>query len=149
MKELINKRIHSAPEVGAQTEAKGYPARTNYPLQRKQDEARPVLQTKPNATGLPDNVKSNIESMSGVGLDDVRVHYNSSKPSQLQAHAYAQGTDIHVAPGQQKHVAHEAWHVEQQKQGRVKATTSYNGVAINDDRKLEREADDMGAKAMQ
>ncbi|HAP61901.1 MAG TPA: hypothetical protein DCR93_21180, partial [Cytophagales bacterium] len=32
------------------------------------------------------------------------------------------GTDIHLAPGQQKHLPHEAWHVVQQKQGRVKPT---------------------------
>jgi len=51
------------------------------------------------------------------------VHYNSDKPAQLQAHAYAQGTDIHLASGQEKHLPHEAWHVVQQKQGRVKPTT--------------------------
>ena len=44
-------------------------------------------------------------------MDDVNVHYNSNKPAQLQAHAYAQGTDIHLGPGQEKHLPHEAWHV--------------------------------------
>lgn len=149
MKEHIYKQSNASLLVGPTAESRGYPAQTNYPLQRQvaQPAEKPVLQAKRNNTGLPDHVKSNMEQMSGVGLDDVKVHYNSSKPSQLQAHAYAQGTDIHVAPGQQKHVAHEAWHVVQQKQGRVKPTTSYNGVAINDDRRLEREADTMGAKA--
>ncbi len=55
-------------------------------------------------------------------MKDVKVNYNSPKPAQLQAHAYAQGTDIHVSPGQEKHLPHEAWHVVQQKQGRVKPT---------------------------
>lgn len=32
----------------------------------------------------------------------------------LQAHAYAQGAGIHLAPGQEQHVPHEAWHVVQQ-----------------------------------
>ena len=102
-----------------------------------------------NKTGLPDNVKSGVEQLSGVSLGDVKVHYNSPKPAQLQAHAYAQGTDIHVASGQEKHVPHEAWHVVQQKQGRVQATTQLKGtVPVNDDAGLEMEADVMGAKAV-
>jgi hypothetical protein len=102
-----------------------------------------------NKTGLPDNVKSGVEQLSGVSLGDVKVHYNSPKPAQLQAHAYAQGTDIHVASGQEKHVPHEAWHVVQQKQGRVQATTQMKGkVPVNDDAGLEMEADVMGAKAV-
>lgn len=98
--------------------------------------------------GLPTNLKGGIESLSGIAMDDVRVHYNSSKPAQLQAHAYAQGTDIHIAPGQERHLPHEAWHVVQQKQGRVKPTLQLKGVAINDDSALEREADVMGGRAM-
>jgi hypothetical protein len=66
----------------------------------------------------------------------------------LQSHAYAQGTDIHLASGQEKHLPHEAWHVVQQKQGRVKPTLQMKGaVNINDDAGLEKEADVMGAKA--
>ena len=70
-----------------------------------------LLQRKANNTGLPDNLKSGIENLSGHSMDDVKVHYNSNKPAQLQAHAYAQGTDIHIASGQEKHLPHEAWHV--------------------------------------
>ncbi len=108
-----------------------------------------VIQRK-NNTGLPDNLKSGIENLSGHSMDDVKVHYNSDKPAQLNAHAYAQGTDIHVASGQEKHLAHEAWHVIQQKQGRVKPTLQMKGkVNVNDDKGLEKEADVMGAKALQ
>ncbi len=82
-------------------------------------------------------------------MDDVKVHYNSHKPAQLQAHAYAQGTDIHLAPGQEQHLPHEAWHVVQQKQGRVQPTMQMKGkVNINDDKGLEKEADIMGQKAL-
>ncbi|WP_264537886.1 DUF4157 domain-containing protein [Flavobacterium sp. N1736] len=109
-----------------------------------------ILQRKENNTGLPDNLKSGIENLSGHAMDDVKVHYNSDKPAQLNAHAYAQGTDIHVASGQEKHLAHEAWHVVQQKQGRVKPTLQMKGkVNVNDDKGLENEADVMGAKALQ
>lgn len=108
-----------------------------------------VIQRK-NNTGLPDNLKSGIENLSGHSMDDVKVHYNSEKPAQLNAHAYAQGTDIHVASGQEKHLAHEAWHVIQQKQGRVKPTLQMKGkMNVNDDKGLEKEADIMGAKALQ
>jgi len=108
------------------------------------------IQKKENNTGLPDNLKSGVENLSGHSMDDVKVHYNSSAPAQLNAHAYAQGTDIHVAPGQEKHLPHEAWHVAQQKQGRVRPTIQMKGkVNVNDDRGLEKEADEMGSRASQ
>ncbi len=100
-----------------------------------------------NKIGLPDNLKSGIEGLSGLSMDDVSVHYNSAKPAPLQALAYTQGTDIHVGPGQEKHLSHEAWHVVQQKQGRVKPTLQMKGTAINDDSALEREATVMGRRA--
>ncbi|WP_408029809.1 eCIS core domain-containing protein [Tenacibaculum xiamenense] len=106
-----------------------------------------TIQRKPNNTGLPDNLKSGIENLSGHSMDDVKVHYNSNKPAQLNAHAYAQGTNIHLGAGQEKHLAHEAWHVVQQKQGRVQPTTSVNGSSVNDSTSLENEADVMGSKA--
>jgi hypothetical protein len=106
-------------------------------------------QSKPNNTGLPNQLKSGVENLSGFSLDDVKVHYNSDKPAQLQAHAYAQGSDIHVASGQEKHLPHEAWHVVQQKQGRVQPTRQLKAFNINDDKGLEKEADVMGAKALQ
>jgi hypothetical protein len=107
------------------------------------------VQRATNRTGLPENLKGGIEAMSGMSMDHVQVHYNSSQPAQLGAHAYAQGSDIHVAPGQTHHLPHEAWHVVQQAQGRVKPTTQLKqGVPVNDDAGLEREADVMGARAV-
>jgi hypothetical protein len=102
---------------------------------------------KQSKSNLPAQLKANIEAMSGFSMDDVRVHYNSSKPAQMKALAYTQGTDIHVGPGQEKHLGHEAWHVVQQKQGRVAPTAQLKGVNVNTDEALEHEADVMGAKA--
>lgn len=102
-----------------------------------------------NTTGLPGQLKSGIESLSGYSMDDVKVHYNSSKPAALQALAYAQGSDIHIGPDEEENLPHEAWHVVQQKQGRVRATFQAKWAAINDDQQLEKEADVMGAKAAQ
>ncbi|GLR19674.1 eCIS core domain-containing protein [Portibacter lacus] len=101
-----------------------------------------------NQTGMPDQLKTGIENMSGFSLNDVKVHYNSPQPAQLKAHAYAQGTDIHIAPGQEQHLPHEAWHIVQQKQGKVKPTKQVNGKPVNDNTSLEQEADTMGQKAL-
>lgn len=106
------------------------------------------IQKKPNNTGLPDNLKSGIENLSGYSLDDVKMHYNSDKPTQLRALAYAQGADIHVAPGQEKHLPQEAWHVVQQKQGRVQPTMQMQGVNVNDNEGLEREAGRMSIEPL-
>jgi Domain of unknown function (DUF4157) len=102
----------------------------------------------PPSTGLPAGLKAGVESLSGMSLDHVKVHYNSSKPAQLNALAYAQGSDIHVAAGKEEHLPHEAWHVVQQAQGRVQPTMQMAGQAVNDDAGLEREADTMGARAL-
>jgi hypothetical protein len=119
------------------------------PIQAKEADSASVSQAQTeNKTGLPDNLKVGIENLCGIAMDDVRVHYNCSKPAELQALAYTQGTDIHVAPGQEEHLPHEAWHVVQQMQGRVRPTIQALGVGINDDRELETEADVMGAKAI-
>jgi hypothetical protein len=108
------------------------------PVQREAgEEAVP----RENRTGMPDQLKTNLESMSGFDLSDVRVHRNSDKPAQLSALAYAQGNEIHLGPGQEQHLPHEAWHVVQQRQGRVAPTTQMAGVGVNDDVELEREAD--------
>ena len=100
-----------------------------------------------NQTGLPDQLKKGAENLSGISLDDVKVHFNSLQPKQLMADAFAKGSEIYVAPGQEKHLAHETWHVVQQKQGKVKPTFEANERLINDDRSLEKEADVMGTRA--
>jgi len=102
-----------------------------------------------NRTGMPDPLKAGLEQLSGLDMSDTRVHFNSAKPAQLNALAYTQGKDIEVGPGQERHLPHEGWHVVQQMKGRVKPTLQAKGVSINDAAALEREADVMGAKALQ
>lgn len=94
---------------------------------------------------LPDPLKANVERASGVAMADVTVHNNSTKPSVVDAVAYTQGTHIHVALGQQRHLAHEAWHVVQQKQNRVQPTTTQAGVPMNASSRLEQEASVMSS----
>ena len=138
LQEMANNSPQAKQTAQLQSIADNHSAQQQNPIQKKE-----------NNTGLPDNLKTGMENLSGMSLDDVKVHRNSDKPAQLQAHAYAQGTDIHLGPGQEKHLPHEAWHVIQQKQGRVKPTMQMKGqVNVNDDAGLEKEADVMGARAI-
>lgn len=117
------------------------------PVQRKENTSTSSVQAtqlKENKTGMPDNLKSGLENLSGMNMDHVKVHYNSPEPAQLNAHAFTQGSDIHVASGQEKHIAHEGWHVVQQAEGRVQPTMQMSGTQINGDAGLEKEADVMG-----
>lgn len=96
-------------------------------------------------TELPADLRAGVERLSGISMEDVKVYYNSPKPAQIDALAYAQGREIHIALGQEKHLPHEAWHVVQQAQGRVQPTMHLkNGMVVNDDGGLEQEAGMMG-----
>lgn len=98
--------------------------------------------------GLPAPLAAGLERLSGVAMHDVEVHYGSREPDSLDAHAFARGNRIHLAQGREDCLPHEAWHVVQQKQGRVAATQSVRGAAVNHDRALEHEASEMGARAL-
>lgn len=102
---------------------------------------------KNNMTGMPDNQIVGIEELPGFSMDDVRLYYDSNKPAAVQTHAYTQGTDIHIAPGQERHLPHEAWHVAQQMAGRVQPTTEIGGMPVNDNVAIEHETDIMGTRA--
>jgi hypothetical protein len=73
-------------------------------------------------TGLLDNMKDGLEE---------------SREKQLFSKQYFS----------EQHFSHEAWHVSQQMDGRVKPTTETAGMPVNHDENLEHEADVMGAKA--
>lgn len=101
-------------------------------------------------TGLPAPLRQGIEALSGLSMDPVRVHADSAEPARLGALAFAQGHHIHLGPGQEQHLPHEAWHVVQQLQGRVRPTLQLRAaVPGNDDAALEHEADVMGQRALQ
>ncbi|WP_216595326.1 eCIS core domain-containing protein [Chromobacterium subtsugae] len=102
-----------------------------------------------NQTGLPERLKAGVEYLSGYAMDDVRVHYNSGRPTQLKASAFAQGMEIHIAPGQESLLPHEVWHVVQNLQKRVHVRgVERSGEQVNDDKSLEMEADEMGERSL-
>ena len=95
----------------------------------------------PNLTGIPTQMKLDFERRSGLSFDDVRVHYNSDKPRKIGALAYTQIPQVHIGPGQERHLRHELGHVVQQKRGIVRPTAIEHGMAINRDLALEHGAD--------
>ncbi len=111
---------------------------------------------KTNNDNLPKNVQTKMENTLGHDFSNVKYHTNSSKAKEVGALAYTQGNDVHFAPNQfqpktkqgQELIGHELAHVVQQSQGRVQATTQTKGIPVNDDKGLEKEADDMGKKVV-
>jgi Domain of unknown function (DUF4157)/Bacterial EndoU nuclease len=101
------------------------------------------------------DLRGQMESSMGANFGDVKINANSSKASEMGALAFAQGNELHFAPGQfnpgtkagQELIGHELAHVVQQREGRVQATGHEGGMAVNTDHRLEAEADAMGAKA--
>ncbi|WP_299461270.1 DUF4157 domain-containing protein [uncultured Microscilla sp.] len=118
------------------------------PIQAKQQTVQSNLEGSKN--NKETQIKKNVGQLMGTDVSDAKVHYNSSKPAQLHAEATAQGNQVHLAPGKEKHLGHELTHVAQQKQGVVKPTMqANNGTSINNDPHLEKQADDIGAQALQ
>lgn len=151
--ETSEENVHDSPSLNFDMNEDGNsgdPGKSVQRIRAGESRVERPFQFKKNAgsAGLPTDLKKGTEQLSGFSMDDVQVHHNSNKPAQLNAHAFAQGNDIHVASGQEKHLPHEAWHVVQQKQGRVKPTVQKKGSpGINEDASLEKEADVQGAKA--
>jgi len=156
--DTFDHHVNHSPRMMAQRQLLGaaFGSALQQPVQRGAglDDEEPAVQAKQevpveaNLTGMPSQLKSGVEALSGMDMSDVRVHRNSDKPAQLNALAYAQGNEIHLGPGQERHISHEAWHVVQQRQGRVAQTKQMAGLGVNEDLALERDADGMGARAL-
>jgi hypothetical protein len=132
--------------TGLRTTARPAPAKTSRVPARMQSARDPARAAR---TGLPDTLKRGIEALSGFSLDRVRVHYRSPAPARVGAQAYAKAGEIHLGPGFEHHLPHEAWHLVQQAQGRVRVTgRSPTGERLNTDHHLEHEADVMGQRAV-
>ena len=108
----------------------------------------PTIQRNLSSNSLPMDLLQGISAQSGHDLSDVNVHRNSEKPAQVGALAFAQGNDIHLGAGQEQHLAHEAAHVVQQREGRVQPNTQVAGLAVNDNPQLEKEADSVAEQVM-
>ena len=121
------------------------------------ERAEAPIPPNPNPNGLPGALQAKMEGALGADFSSVQIHQNSSSATDVGALAYAQGNDLHFAPGQyqpesstgQELIGHELAHVVQQREGRVQPTTQAKGLAVNDDKGLETEADNLGRQAAQ
>lgn len=96
---------------------------------------------------LPDRLRADVESLSGVSMSGVRVVHDSPLPTDIGARAFARAERIYLAHGEEASLPHEAWHVAQQATGRVRRTSrTADGQAVNDDPRLEKEADAMARR---
>jgi hypothetical protein len=114
--------------------------------------------TAPQASGggapLPGGVRSRMEAMFGTNFSAVRVH-EGEQAATRGARAYAQGDQLHFAPGQydpestagQELLGHELAHVVQQRGGGGGAAPQAKGGDLPGDATLEAEADRAGAQA--
>lgn len=104
---------------------------------------------------LPADVQNKMESTMGADFSDVKIQTNSQKASDMGAHAFAQGNEVHFAQGKfdpssktgQSLIGHELAHVQQQREGRVKPDVMLGETPVNTSNALESEADSLGAKA--
>ncbi len=104
---------------------------------------------------MPADVQSKMEGSFGTDFSGVNIHRNDESATQLKAQAYAQGNNLHFAPGKytpestrgQELLGHELAHVVQQREGKVKPTKQGKGMPVNDSVSLEHEADVKGKKA--
>jgi hypothetical protein len=157
---LFNRRSTSSQGDATSGDSGGAPGQRTRTMQLQRRSSGPASSTVPTAlpTGggapLASPVQAQMEDAFGVHLDAVRVH-ETPAVNDLGAIAAAQGTDLHFAPGQyqpdtkagRELIGHEVTHVVQQAQGRVAAPAQAKGAAVNADPALEREADELGARA--
>jgi hypothetical protein len=119
------------------------------------DRDRANTNDQPGGTGapLPNELRGQMERTFGTDFSTVRYR-ETAAPEQLDADAFAQGEELHFAPGMfqpgtasgQRLIGHELAHVVQQRAGRVAAPQGHGGN-INADAALEREADEHGELA--
>jgi hypothetical protein len=111
--------------------------------QQNQGRERPTIQMN----GVNFNDEYGLNNEPGV------AHMTGLSPipplPQLQAQPYTQAQDLNIAPVQDINLLHEAWHVVQQKQVRVKPAMQMTGETINDKEWLERDATRVGRDGSQ
>lgn len=121
-----------------QSQKKKTPETNVIPPNSSPPRQRPVF-----SSGIPIQLKKRTEAETGLSFDDVRVHYNSGRPRQIEALAYTQGSQVYLGPGQAHLLPHELSHVIQQKTGRIKPDSTINGLPVNTDPRLEQQADSL------
>ncbi len=116
------------------------------PIQQKKDDKN---------SSIPKNVMNKMESSFNTDFTNVNIKKDSQQAIDIGALAFTQGNSVHFAPGQfkpetkkgQELIGHEFAHVVQQREGKVKANKQIGKFPINDNKNLEKQADEQGKKA--
>lgn len=153
--EKSTKQLDSNPRPQESYQLKVAPNSTLGSRAPKRKEPYKLNRETTHSKSLPKDVRGKMENAFDYDFSNVTIHQNSGRAKELGAYAYTKGNEIHFAPGQynpfslkgQELLGHELTHVVQQNSGNVKATQEKDGFAINDDKRLEKEADEMGKKA--
>ncbi len=114
---------------------------------------RTLTGTIHGGASLPRPVQAKMERSFGADFDGVSVHVDG-QAEQIGARAFASGESLHFAAGAyapesqegQVLIAHELTHVMQQRSGRARGPADKGGSLLVDPA-LEREADELGARA--
>lgn len=107
----------------------------------------PMQGSTPASSSLPADLQGGLETALGVSMAGVRVVYGSSEPARYGAAAFARKGVIHLGPGQDKFLDHEAAHIGQQRLGQVRPTGERKGQPVNEDASMEAAADHLAAQA--
>lgn len=121
----------------------------------KMAQAKLEKEKQESSSKMPEEVQAKMENSFGQDFSDVNIHDNSAKAEDMGAKAFAQGKDVHFAPGEfqpntkqgQELIGHELTHVVQQKEGKVQGGDVNGKDMVNQDPSLEKEADDAGKLA--
>lgn len=154
MKSLQHKKTTSQENISQKNAVQ---KKNNPFLSGNENTKNPFVAQRKQNPDLNPEVQAKMETTIGTDFSNVKIHKNSSKATEIGAHAFAQGNDVHFAQGKfdqnstsgQALIGHEFAHIKQQRNGEVKPNTSVNGVPVNDDKSLEAKADALGVKAAQ
>ena len=159
MRKPQSENLHQSPAVGAPVGNQAMGALIGYDaggsasdpaledkmqakLQKQFSFPNQEAQREPGGVPLPAAIQKEYEEKSGVPLDDVRVHYDSSIPSEFNAKAFTYGNAIYLGVGEQNSLEHEVVHTIQQKLGIVNPTHTENSLPVNTDPKYEVDSKD-------
>jgi hypothetical protein len=113
-----------------------------------------VNSARGSGAGVPDGIRTKVESATGSDLSGVRVHQDAESDTlnrELTAKAFTTGSDIFLrsdaSSGDSQLMAHELAHVVQQSSGRTSSGGSgMSAGAVNDP--LEHEADQLAHEVL-
>ena len=162
MKPLGNIQRESLPDEEEELQMKPMVQRvSDGGIAATQDLEASINQARGGGQPLTKNIREPMEQGFGADFSRVKVHTDTQSDQlnrAIQAKAFTTGQDVFFRQGEynpgsrggQELIAHELTHVVQQNGGAVQPTMQMKEkVNVNDDVGMEREADVMGANAMQ